>query len=112
MNGKHIVGKYVVALVSLVAAGTVLAQDATPQAPTTGQLSRAEVIADLNLWKRVGLQAYTNRGDSYEFFNPAYERALAEYQRLRNGPEYLAEVRRVANERGETLAGTVTRSAQ
>lgn len=85
MNGKHIVGKYLVALGSLAAAGTVLAQDAAPQAPT-GQLSRVEVVADLNLWKRVGIEAYTNRGDSYEFFNPAYERALAEYQRLRNGP--------------------------
>lgn len=111
MNGKHMVGKYVVALVSLAAAGTVLAQDSTAVAPTTSKLTRAEVIADLSLWKRAGLQAYQG-GESHDTFSPAYERSLAEYQRLRNGPEYLAEVRRIANERGETLAGTVTRSAQ
>ena len=110
MNGKHFAGQFVIALASLAAAGTVLAQGATPQAAPTG-LTRAEVIADLNLWKRAGLHTYQS-GESQEMFNPAYERALAEYQRLRSGPEYLAEVRRVAGERGETVAGAVNRSAQ
>ncbi|WP_234026618.1 DUF4148 domain-containing protein [Melaminivora suipulveris] len=70
-------------------------------------VSRAEVLADLALYRRAGLDAF-DTGEASSLGNPGYARALAEYQRLRSGPEYLAEVRRyggdartVASERAQ-----------
>lgn len=57
-------------------------------------LTRAEVVADLNLWNRAGLNDY-NTGDNGRYADAGYARRLATYQRLRSGPEYLAEVQRV-----------------
>lgn len=74
---------------------------------TTG-LSRAEVIADTNLWIRAGVDKYVEQAQ-YHIDNTQYERALAEYHRLRNGPAYAAEVARVEAQRGEA---PVTRLSQ
>ncbi|MBO9678851.1 MAG: DUF4148 domain-containing protein [Acidovorax sp.] len=68
-----------------------------------GQLSRAEVQADLNLWSRAGL-AGSASGDRQQSADPAYAERLATYQRLRSGPEYLAEVSRLQT--GSSVAGT------
>lgn len=60
-------------------------------------LSRAEVQADLNLWNRAGL-GQANSGDRTPDADPAYEARLAEYRRLRSGPEFVAEVRRLGGD--------------
>lgn len=77
-------------------AGTMTAQEfrVGPPDAQPGELSRAEAVADLNLWLRSGLgqSAYRNG------FDPARGRDLAQvtmYQRLRHGPEFTAEVARV-----------------
>lgn len=57
-------------------------------------LSRAEVLAELNLWNRAGLNQ-ANAGDHNDVADPAYAQRLAAYQRLRSGPEYVAEVQRL-----------------
>lgn len=56
-------------------------------------LSRAEVLADLALWNRAGMNFYTL--GEYGSADPAYEQRMAEYQKLRSGPEYQAEVSRL-----------------
>ncbi|VTU28735.1 hypothetical protein H6CHR_03051 [Variovorax sp. PBL-H6] len=59
-----------------------------------GGLSRAEAVADLNLWLRSGLGQSAYRDD----FDPAhghYRAQVAIYQRLRHGPEFTAEVARI-----------------
>ncbi|WP_343589562.1 DUF4148 domain-containing protein [Paracidovorax wautersii] len=66
------------------------AQPAAQGAP----LSRAEVQADLNLWNRAGLGSI-NSGEYSDVTSPAYAQRLATYQRLRSGPEYVAEVQRL-----------------
>lgn len=65
-------------------------------------LSRAEVLADLNLWNRAGL-SQANAGDRTPDVDPAYQARLAEYRSLRSGPEFVAEVSR--------LGGNVSRIA-
>ena len=60
-------------------------------------LSRAEVQADLNLWNRAGL-GQANAGDRTPDADPAYQASLAEYRRLRSGPEFVAEVRRLGGD--------------
>lgn len=56
-------------------------------------LSRAEVQADLALWNRAGLNVY--RESDVNHWDADYQQRLAQYQRMRSGPEYLAEVQRL-----------------
>lgn len=60
----------------------------------TGPLSRAEVVADLRLWRRLGLDSYATHA-SYSVNLPLYDLALARYQALRSGPAFAAEVAEV-----------------
>lgn len=92
--------RYVVgALLCLTLVSTAIAQDqsCSVMADQAKPLTRAEVIADLRLWQRAGL----SRFDSpylQDVFAEAYQQALQRYFKLRNGPEYLEEVLRVASE--------------
>ncbi|WP_041353618.1 DUF4148 domain-containing protein [Nitrosomonas eutropha] len=56
--------------------------------------TRAEVQADLVLWKRAGLDKFWRGRGSPDTFRPQYKAAYAEYVRLRSGPEYQLEVQR------------------
>ncbi|MBL8276023.1 MAG: hypothetical protein JNL93_04950 [Pelomonas sp.] len=61
-------------------------------------LSRAEVIADLRLWRRARVDVYADLALSYQVHVAEYEKALAEYRKLRAGPAYQAEVEAVRRE--------------
>jgi len=69
-------------------------------------LTRLEVIADLNLWKRAGLDRFTVQA-AYGYNGADYENSVREYERLRNGPAFAAEVARLAAEQG--ITGTTAR---
>ena len=64
-------------------------------------LSRAEVIADLRLWRRAGVDNYADLALSYQVRVEEYQKALAVYKRLRAGPEYVAELAAVSKELGD-----------
>ena len=67
---------------------------AQPAASYHGQsLTRAEVRADLALWKRAGLERFWRGEASPDIYSREYRVAYAEYVRLRSG-EYQAEVQR------------------
>lgn len=66
-----------------------------PMTQQGAAMTRAEVLADLNLWSRAGLRDY-QMGESTYAGDPAYERRLAEYHRMRDGPEFQAEVSRLS----------------
>jgi hypothetical protein len=61
-------------------------------APST--LTRAEVQADLALWKRAGLESAASL-DSFDPTSPANASRLAQYKQWRNGSEYRAELARL-----------------
>lgn len=92
---------------TLALTASLLLATALPQAhaqeylPTpsssSSQLSRAEVIADLNLWQRAGVDRYVET-QQYGLETSEYQKAFAEYQRLRNGPAFAQEVARVKAE--------------
>jgi hypothetical protein len=65
-----------------------------PPDPQPGALSRAEAVADLNLWLRSGLGQSAWR-DDFDPMRGSYRAQVAMYQRLRHGPEFTAEVARV-----------------
>ncbi|PLC52962.1 hypothetical protein CR155_16305 [Pollutimonas nitritireducens] len=56
--------------------------------------TRAEVNADLALWKRAGLDKFWRGRSPPDTFRPEYRAAYAEYVRLRSGTEYQQEVQR------------------
>lgn len=90
---------------------TPIAQAQSAYRPTATDavgLSRAEVIADTRLWIRAGVDKYADAAQ-YNVDNRQYQRALAEYHRLRNGPAYAEEVARVEAERGDASATRLSR---
>lgn len=78
----------------LLAAPAVHAQQQEPAATTQkAETSRAEVIADLVLWRRAGVDRYAY-ASSYSLDNEAYQAAYANYLRLRNSDEFQIEVQK------------------
>lgn len=99
-NTKHLIA--IAAVAAAAFAGSASAATTTSQEEWFGAqpaaqgapLSRAEVQADLNLWNRAGL-GQLNSGEYGDVTDPIYAQRLAIYQRLRSGPEYVAEVQRL-----------------
>jgi hypothetical protein len=67
-------------------------------------LTRAEVLADLQIWRESGLAALSRGEAGYNVFTLAYRQAQARYRALRASPRYAELVQRIAQERGENVA--------
>lgn len=65
--------------------------------------SRAEVLADLQIYRRSGLAAL-EASESPDVFSRAYYEAQSRYFALRSSAEFQQLVARIASERGETQA--------
>lgn len=74
-----------------------------PQPMLAAQRSRAEVIADLQIYRRSGLAALES-SESPDTFSKAYYEAQARYFAMRNSAEFKQLVARIASERGEAQA--------
>lgn len=61
------------------------------QAPSAGK-TRAEVMADLELWKISGMHAFTSRGITTASHTQAYQQAYESYLQLKLGAAYKAPV--------------------
>lgn len=72
-------------------------------APVQATVSRAEVLADLEIYRQSGLAALDSR-DSPDFYSTDYQKAQARYKALRSSPAFAMAVARIAQERGETVA--------
>lgn len=82
-------------------AGAALAQDSAPTpSPATPDLSRAQVLADLEMWHRAGLTYLSDREIDYR--SAEYQRGLERYQQLLAGPAYREAVARL--EKGQAVA--------
>lgn len=65
-----------------------------------GAMDRATVAADRNLWLRAGLGSYGEYAD----MDPLYAQRMANYTRMRNGPEFTAELNRIEGARSRHMA--------
>lgn len=84
--------------------GTAMAVEAYP--PSTMDegraITRAEVLADLEIWNRAGLKKFPSANDYPEIEKTSdYQNSLREYHRLRNGPEYQATVQKLREKIGD-----------
>ncbi|MFG6490365.1 DUF4148 domain-containing protein [Roseateles sp. BYS78W] len=95
----------IAAAVLAVIATSVLAQgDARFTRPAAPEVAatRAEVLADLEIYRQSGLEHY-DRLESPDFGSPVYRAAQKRYQDLRNSPRYAALVRANADRLGERV---------
>jgi hypothetical protein len=100
-------------LASLIGMGlshAALAVELDAVAAPAKRASRAEVIADLRLWLRAGLDQYTDSAVR-DAAPGGYKQAMAKYESLRQGPAFVEEVARASRELGDsvTLSGKQTR---
>jgi hypothetical protein len=79
------------------------AADADAPFVPTSLLTRAEVLADLEVWQLAGMPAFT-RGDADTDLNSAgYRAAQAKYQQMIDSPDFAQRVIRIARQRGERV---------
>jgi hypothetical protein len=69
------------------------------------------VLADLEVWKASGL-ADLQRNDSPDYFSIQYQRASALYAALRKSPHFATLAQRIAQKRGEVVAGNTSDTTQ
>ena len=75
--------------------GTAIAgeTDTRPSKEERHAITRAEVLADLEMWNRACLNKYPSAHGYHEITQTSeYQNSLKEYHRLRNGPDYLDAV--------------------
>ena len=72
----------------------------TVHRPLNASVSRAEVNADLQIYRESGLAQLEN-GESVPFNTPAYAAAQAKYAELRSSPYYASLVQRFAGQGSE-----------
>jgi Domain of unknown function (DUF4148) len=82
----------------LCASTAAIASEPNPAAP----LTRAEVIADLQVWQESGMSELSN-GDEPAIFHPHYDQTMTRYLAARSSPAFAALVHRIAQRRGEVL---------
>ena len=85
------------------ASGQVAYGDAGYKVPNAvSTKSRAEVLADLEIWRESGLAALEMIGDGkYGYSDERYQAAEAKYEQLRSSPKFAARVQQLAARRGK-----------
>ncbi|MDY0746343.1 hypothetical protein SNE35_17660 [Paucibacter sp. R3-3] len=76
-----------------------------------GPTSRAEVIADLEIYRQSGLAELDGR-DEPPVYGADYQAAQARYQALHASPAFAMRVARIAQQRGEAVATASSGAAQ
>ena len=110
MNKTHtLIAGATLALAVVSAATTAVAVEATQIVPPVGTLTRAEVIADLEVWRASGLAAIESQ-EEVDRNSAAYQAARARYLALRASPAFAARVDDIARERGERVTGVALAS--
>lgn len=71
-------------------------------------LSRAEVLADLQIWRESGLEAL-QEGEESAVYTPRHDTAVARYTALRASPSFSVLVQRIAQQRGERVLMTAAK---
>jgi hypothetical protein len=109
------------AVASAIATTQAYADEAAPYAATPAavtyesssvvseqpSLSRAEVLADIQIWRESGL-AELQHADMPDVYSAQYQRASAKYAALRKSPYFATLVQSIAAKRGEVVAGATS----
>ena len=96
------------ALALVLLAGAAQAQPISITLPDDAELteptrSRAEVLAELHLWRISGLEAFSRGEAGPPVFSDAYRKAQARYAWLRASPQYAELVAELTRRPGATV---------
>jgi hypothetical protein len=83
-------------------AGEVSGTDKPNAAAAEGPVSRAEVLADLQIWHASGMADLDN-GEVGMAYTPVHDAVLARYEALRAAPSFAALVHRIAQRLGDKV---------
>ena len=88
-------------LAAAQAAGQVAYGEAGSKVPSAASTkTRAEVLADLQLWQESGLSRYEGFGEGPNTYDPGYRAAQAKYAELRASPRFAELVAKFSSGRG------------
>lgn len=96
------VSKASLLLAAVLATGSAIADPINfdqPRAQVQHAVSRAEVKADLLVWRAAGMDSNELGDGAYDVNAPSYQAALERYQALRQSPQFAVLVRQI--EHGE-----------
>ena len=105
MNARKTVS---LAAALLIGASFGAAQAADNNSPAdtpvaTAPLTRAEVLADLEIWRLSGMAGLGNGDADVDPGSPQIASALAKYHQMLESPEFAQRVMRIARKRGEAV---------
>lgn len=85
--------------------GYIPGEDRPDISPPPGYrgLTRAEVKADLEMWRRAGLDVASQGEAGPDVYSADYQMRLAQYASLRSGPVFAERVRQIAAMTGEKV---------
>ena len=86
--------------------GTAMAADVNSPADTpvaTAPLTRAEVLADLEIWRLSGMAGLGTGDADADAGNAQIAIADAKYHQMHDSPEFAQRVMRIARKRGEAV---------
>ncbi|AZS77392.1 MAG: DUF4148 domain-containing protein [Achromobacter sp.] len=89
--------KIQLAVAALVVSLSGCAIASSPTPVSDSGKTRAEVRADLAMWKRAGMEKFYRGRISPNVYSEKYRASYATYLKLRNGQEYKDEVARLTN---------------
>lgn len=99
MTIKTLIGAASLAIASLSAAQQVVPEGTVA---VRASKSRAEMLTEFSLWRRAGLDRYDAEGADKS--TPDYQHRMAQYARMRNGPQYVVELQRIQAGRAQHAA--------
>ena len=110
MNIKHIAVTALAVLVTTAAMAEGRRNDVWAKFDDAGNhmskpRSRAELLAEIEIWQRAGL-AELDRREAPDTFSQQYLAAVARYNAMRASPEFSSRVAALARERGESETGS------
>ncbi|ARP95238.1 DUF4148 domain-containing protein [Bordetella genomosp. 13] len=87
--------RYAIILAACFAAGNAMAltSSAATNLPDTRELTRAEVQADLDVWKRAGMEEFWVGESTPDIYSTEYRAAYRKYLQMRHGAEYQEALR-------------------
>jgi len=90
-------------LVATLCAACVTAASAADAAAPAAPLTRAEVLADLEVWQLAGMPGLARGDADMDLHSAAYMAAHARYQQMVDSPDFAQRVIRIARKRGERI---------
>jgi hypothetical protein len=101
MNASKALFATIAPAVIALASSIALASDEPAATPALPEVSRAEVIAEMILWRESGLADLQSGDKAIDTTEPGYAEAQQRFQAMKASPRFAQLVERIQRQRGE-----------